>query len=78
MAELSYRLQATSVLASEKEAYVRAGSFVRLYSLSSVKVTLSLLNHLTIIYIRFEHSLLQETLHYLCMNHAKVHDAPHK
>ena len=57
---------------------MRAGNFLPLYSLSSVKVTLSLLNHLTIIYSRFEHSLLQETLPYLWTNHAKVHDAPHK
>ena len=57
---------------------MRAGSFVGLYSLSSVKVALSLLNHLTIIYSRLEHSLLQETLHYLWTPHANVHDAPHK
>ena len=57
---------------------MRAGSFVCLYSLSSVKVTLSLLNHLTRIYSRLENFLLQVTLHSLWMNHANMHDAPHK
>ena len=63
MVGLSYRLQVTSVIASEKEAYVRVGSFVGLYSLSSVKVALSLLNHLIMIYSRVD-SLLQEVLHW--------------